>query len=60
MSTKNIAFDAATLDFRSRAVKQVDLFQDLTYAQKETFMVLLPNWFGSVEELINTSKLLNS
>lgn len=52
-------FGAVTLDFRSRAAKQVDLFQALSQSQKETFMALLPNWFGSVEELIEAAKLLD-
>jgi len=50
---------SATLNFRSPAAEQVDLFLALTQTQKETFMVLLPKWFGSVEELIETAKLLD-
>ena len=50
---------SVTFDFRSRASKQVDLFQTLSQTQKETFMALLPNWFGSVEELIEAAKLLD-
>lgn len=52
-------FGGKTLDFRCRAAQQVDLFQVLSQAQKETFMALLPNWFGSVEELIEAAKLLD-
>lgn len=52
-------FGAVTLNFRSRAAQQVDMFLALTQAQKETFMALLPNWFGSVEELIEAAKLLD-
>jgi hypothetical protein len=52
-------FNAARLQFRSRAAEQVDLFQALSQSQKETFMALLPNWFGTVEELIEAAKLLD-
>jgi len=43
---------------QSRASKQVALFQELTDDQKEFFMALLPNWYFSVEELIEATKLL--
>lgn len=38
---------------KSRAAKQVDAFLALTQDQRETFMLLLPEWVGTVEDLIN-------
>lgn len=40
---------------KSRAAKQVDSFLVMTQDQQETFMMLLPEWFGSVEDLINAA-----
>jgi len=40
---------------KSRAARQVDLFLALTQDQRETFMLLLPEWVGSVEDLINAA-----
>ena len=40
---------------KSRAAKQVEAFMDMTQEQRETFMLLLPEWMGSVEELIYVS-----
>lgn len=44
--------------FKSRAAEQVDLFMDLSQEQKEFFMSLLPNWYFSVEELVEAVKAL--
>ena len=38
---------------KSRAARQVDAFLALTQDQRETFMLLLPEWVGTVEDLIN-------
>lgn len=38
---------------KSRAAKQVDAFLAMTQDQRETFMILLPEWVGSVEDLTN-------
>lgn len=43
---------------KSNAVKQVELFLDLTEEQQETFMTLLPGWQGTVEELIIAATFL--
>ena len=43
---------------KSNAVKQVELFLDLTKEQQETFMILLIGWQGTVDELIDASTLL--
>jgi hypothetical protein len=40
---------------KSRAAKQVDAFLSMTQDQRETFMLLLPEWVGSVEDLINAA-----
>jgi hypothetical protein len=45
--------------FQSRAQEQVSLFMGLTQDQKEFFMSLLPNWYFSVEELVEAVKSLS-
>lgn len=40
---------------KSRAAKQVDAFLAMTQDQRETFMILLSEWLGSVEDLINAA-----
>jgi hypothetical protein len=39
--------------------RQVDLFLELSRDQQEFFMSLLPNWYFSVEELIEAVKALS-
>ena len=43
---------------RSRASLQVEAFLELSQEQRETFMVLLPEWVGTVEDLIQAVKFL--
>ena len=45
--------------FKTRSAEQVDLFMGLTQDQKEFFMSLLPNWYFSVEELVEAVKALS-
>ena len=40
---------------KSRAARQVDSFLALTQDQRETFMLLLPEWVGTVEDLVNAA-----
>jgi len=40
---------------KSIAAKQVASFLDLSQDQQETFMLLLPDWVGSVEDLIGAA-----
>lgn len=44
---------------KSRAAKQVDAFLAMTQDQRETFMLLLPEWVGTAEDLIQVSILLS-
>lgn len=44
---------------KSRAATQVDAFLELSQEQRETFMILLPEWVGSVEDLIQAARFLS-
>lgn len=44
---------------KSRAATQVDAFLELTQEQRETFMILLPEWVGTVEDLIQAVRFLS-
>ena len=51
--------ESSIYPYRSRAAQQVDLFLELSQSQRELFMALLPNWYGTVEELIEAAKMLD-
>ena len=42
----------------TRAVRQVNEFMSLSESQKETFMALVEDWYGTLEELLIAVKLL--
>jgi hypothetical protein len=43
---------------KRNAAYQVHLFKQLTDEQQETFMGLLPGWYGTIEDLIEVSRAL--
>jgi hypothetical protein len=45
--------------YAARGAALVAAFQAMTADQKEFFMLMLPNWYFSVEELMETAKLLS-